>query len=1500
MRVSQTTPAGRQGSAVSGQGDIATVTRRSAPSRVNVSPDDKGASTSMSVDGDVIEAARPLAASVKPVYEQPKVACGTAVATMRGEDVSMKCATSTVETADSAGQPRDDLPRDLPVVLGKTKGRHCAPEARHGDVIAQESDPLAPTHEGAVQSHAVGQGGVSLNPNATPFASRTANPCSMQDGPRCNAGGVAFSTDVSLEQAMPRLARMGPGIRSVHIKGSIEGQKVSLLVDTGAEVTGISYATLARLPGAVRDEFEAESKHTVSTVTGQQVTAKGPVLCHISVNGKTVVDAVIAMEMQQEAILSLPTLEALGCDLTVAGQPLLCAQTKPAYSSSGTAAQPHTYKVQLLKDEVIPSNSQKVVHCLILGAPADGRNLMIAATGESDIDLQVEVANSLAQANSTHTYIRLLNATADDVIVKAGLQVAEAHDVEVIEGTVVNPDDSGEAEIPAHLQELYDQTVNSHDMPNEAKPGLKSLLCKHATLFARHKMDLGHTTIVQHDIDTGDALPIRQPPRRPPMTQQPVIEEEVQKMLEAGIIERGQSPWASPVVLVQKKDGSIRFCVDYRKLNAVTRFDAYPMPRINETQESLAGAKFFSTLDLISGYWQVGLTERAKEKSAFVTRSGLYLWRVMPMGLTNSGSCFERLMETVLRGLNWEQCLIYLDDVVVFAPSWQEMLARLDTVFSRLAGAGLKLKPRKCRLFARKTDYLGHVVSEHGIAVNPAKVSAMLEWPTPRCVTEVKSFLGTASYYRRFVKDFATIAAPLHCLTDDANWQWTDEEQQAFDRLKAVLAVVPVLKFPVPDAQYVLDTDASLTGIGAVLSQIIDGEERVLSYASRTLSQPERNYCVTRREMLALIWSLKHFRPYLHGRSILIRTDHASLQWLKNFKEPDDQTARWLEILERFDYKIMHRPGKRHGNADGLSRQRCNQCGRWPHSTEPEAVTASSAYHNNPVLMQEAATPSPTSQVRLLTLQPRWSEADFRALQLQDPALAPFLRAVETGQYPSHDIESAWPPQAKHYLRDWERMTIINGVLARQWFDKNGNMVRYQWVAPRAVVLEILQQAHDNPMSGHFAHKRTLSRVREIMYWQGMDGDTRRYCQACAVCCERKRRPTVPHHPAQRQVTSEPLQLVALDIAILSKTDRGNSYVLVVVDYFTKWLCIVPMPDQTAETCATAFVTEFVCNFGVPQQLHSDQGRQWESALWIEMCKRLHTHKSHTTPLHPQGDGQAERSVQTVKDILSKLARDEPKNWDVWLPYVKMAYNSSVHRVTGETPHFLMRGVEMRTPVTLLAPPCPGVEPCNDWVARMQEMFRTAHAAVVERTKASHRAEAPRIDRRQKNYVFKEKDLVRLWDPKPKLGYSPALDPHHWSGPWEVTKRISACVYALKHVNTGKKRIVNVDRMEPYVTLDEDRFPRSSSDTPDNDVTDDTGQRQRKARREASQDEWWPIGMRTESDDVTRAAPQAADTEEAGRATWPAIPLSFTATRRAQRARQAPAWHSAYDMEQLA
>ena len=276
-------------------------------------------------------------------------------------------------------------------------------------------------------------------------------------------------------------------------------------------------------------------------------------------------------------------------------------------------------------------------------------------------------------------------------------------------------------DIPGHIKELFEETCEREQLDTITSESLKRFLIKHADVFALHDDDLGRTNLVQHNINTGDTPPIRQPPRRIPTTLQSELDNEIENVLAKGAIEPGQSPWASPVVLVRKKDGSLRFCVDYRKVNAVTEFDAYPLPRIDETLEALGEARFFTTMDLLSGYWQVGLTPEARLKSAFCIRGGLYLFNVMPFGLCNAPSTFERLMETVLQGLQWRSCFVYIDDLVIFSRIEQELISRMDDVFSRLKQAGLKLKPCKCRLFSRKTDYLGHVISEHGEMVSPTR-----------------------------------------------------------------------------------------------------------------------------------------------------------------------------------------------------------------------------------------------------------------------------------------------------------------------------------------------------------------------------------------------------------------------------------------------------------------------------------------------------------------------------------------------------------------------------------------------------------------------------------------------------------------------------------------------------------------------------------------------------------------------------------------------------------
>ncbi|KAF7643856.1 hypothetical protein LDENG_00232190 [Lucifuga dentata] len=360
-------------------------------------------------------------------------------------------------------------------------------------------------------------------------------------------------------------------------------------------------------------------------------------------------------------------------------------------------------------------------------------------------------------------------------------------------------------------------------------------------------------------------------------------------MATAGIIDPSNSPWAAPVVLVKKKDGGWQFCVDYRWLNAVTQKDSYPLPRIDNALDYIAGSRWFSSLDLRSGYWQVELAPEAKPRPPSPL-AGLWQFRVMPFGLCNAPATFERLMERVLAQIPKSHCVVYLDDLLIHATDIEGALGNLHQVFEAIQGAGLCLSPKKCSLLRWEAKFLGHVVGAEGVATDSAKVEAVKDWPVPQSVNEVRSFLGIASYYQRFVHNFATIASPLHRLTDKGQGH-----------------------------RFIVDTDASNMGLGAVLSQETEGEERVVAYYSHALSRPEHNYCVTWYELLAVVSALYHFRPYLYGQSFLLRTDHASLTWLLSFKEPEGQVARWIEALQSYSFDVQHRAGWQHSNADALS-----------------------------------------------------------------------------------------------------------------------------------------------------------------------------------------------------------------------------------------------------------------------------------------------------------------------------------------------------------------------------------------------------------------------------------------------------------------------------------------------------------------------------------------------------------------------------------------------------
>ena len=935
--------------------------------------------------------------------------------------------------------------------------------------------------------------------------------------------------------------------------------------------------------------------------------------------------------------------------------------------------------------------------------------------------------------------------------------------------------------LPETLQTVLE--TGSHELDARSQARLAILLGKYQDAFSLAEDDNGRTSLARHTIDVGDARPIKQAPRPVPLASREVASQEVQRMLRQGVIEPSNSPWSSPVVLVKKKDGSTRFCVDYRRLNEVTKKDSHPLPRIDLTLDALSGARWFSTLDLKSGYWQLEVHPEDREKTAFSLGGGLWQFSVLPFGLCNAPATFERLMEMVLQDLLGKGVLVYLDDVIVYAPTLDQEFRLLETVFQRLREAGLKLHPKKCRLFQKEVVFLGHIVGSDGIHTDPAKVEAVKDWPRPKNIREVSSFLGFCNYYRRFVRGFSDIAAPLHQMKGQrAPFRWSDECENAFQTLKRGLTDSHVLAYPREKEPFVLDTDASNTGVGAVLSQIQDGEERVIGYYSSRLDGAQRRYCVTRRELLAVVKAFSHFRPYLYGQQFTLRTDHSSLQWLMNFRDPEGQWARWLQRIQEYDFKILHRPGKKHSNADGLSRRPCDckACQR--------AIRCEKG---------ESSADTCCETLRQVTVLP----VALADSQQKDPDLQPILKWMAASPTrPGWREMAATSPVTKAYWTQWDTLQLKDGVLYRAWFNEKGDQQQLLPVLPKALQEEALRQLHDNPAAGHFGRKKTYQRVCERFYWVGRRTTVEDWCRRCDICASRMGPHRRRHGPAQIYLTGAAMERVAVDIlGPLPKTESGNRYILVAMDYFTKWPEAYPIPNQEAVTVAKVLVEGFFTRFGVPLELHSDQGRNFESAVFQETCRLMGVHKTRTTPAYPQSDGMVERYNRTLLQHLSKCVSEQQRDWETCLPFALMAYRSAIQEATGVSPCRLMLGRELRLPADLVLPrplettprDVPHyVEHLQDTLQAVQQTARTHLQQSADRMKI-------RYDREADNEAITEGTAVWYYNPRVKKGRTPKLA-RPWTGPFKVMGKVHEGVYRIQQHSRARPRVVNRARLWRY------------------------------------------------------------------------------------------------------
>ena len=772
-------------------------------------------------------------------------------------------------------------------------------------------------------------------------------------------------------------------------------------------------------------------------------------------------------------------------------------------------------------------------------------------------------------------------------------------------------------------------------------------------------------------------------------------------MLDLGAIRPSNSPWASAIVLVRKKDGRLRFCIDLRRLNNRTVKDAYSLPRIESILDSLGGAQIFTTLDLKAGYWQVEMAEECKAYTAFTCGPlGFYECDTMPFGATNAPATFQRIMLDCLGDLNMNWCIVYLDDIIIFSDTKEEHIKRLEAVFQKLMAAGLKLKPTKCFFFRDEIEYLGHVVSGKGISTNPKKIEAVSKWSTPKTVYDVRSFLGFVGYYRRFIKNFSKITKPIReVITGLENQskraakkthiEWTDIADSAFETLKTMCVNTPILAYPDYQLPFTLHTDSSTDGLGAVLYQKQDGKQRVIAYASRSVSKAESNYPAHKLEFLALKWAVcEKFHEYLYGtKPFEVFTDNNPLTYVLTSAKLDACGQRWVAKLANYNFSIKYRCGVSNTEADALSRI------KWPEAISEKLDLDNGCMDTHVInailtgavskssLIESVSCSTDVIPTELDKTTSKLSNINWMKEQRLDPNLGVIIRLIESGQLFKRKLQGKDSTELKSFLRNKRCLKLNKDVLYRKSYSDNSTTKKTMWqlVVPKLFRERALSGCHDDV--GHQGILRTLSLLRERFYWPGMQEEATQYVMHCSRCLRRKTPPQVA--PLQPILVTQPLELVHMDYLSLEPSKGNIENVLVITDHFTRYALAYPSKTQTAQATARILWDNFICHYGFPEKFISDQGRNFESDLIEELCKIAGVKKVHTTPYHPQGNGQCERFNSTLCNMLGTLSDEEKSDWKSHLGCMTHAYNCTKHASTTYSPYYLMFGRHPRLPIDI-------------------------------------------------------------------------------------------------------------------------------------------------------------------------------------------------------------------------
>ena len=1092
---------------------------------------------------------------------------------------------------------------------------------------------------------------------------------------------------------------------------------------------------------------------------------------------------------------------------------------------------------------------------------------------------QFVVAKALVKPKNGVTVCKILNPTNDVVTLAADRVIAtiESVDTEEISNCekalkeIKEEGAEGDYEECERIVKDLGVTIEQDNLTEAQHRKLVQLLALNRNVFAKSLNELEGTDVIVHEIDTGDSPPIRLRSYRHSPEAKIEIERQVKDMLESGIIEPSDSPWSAPVLLVKKKSGEMRFCVDFRRLNAVTKPINFPLPLISDVVDSLSHqpVKFLSSLDLRSGYWQLKMAPNSMDKVSFsVNNTSHFRFRRMPFGLSNASQTFSICMAKVFRGMTLKSVISYLDDVLVYSASFEQHLTQLQEVFDRLMAAKLKLHPSKCSFARHSVKFLGHVISPEGIAVDEDKVKVVRTYPTPRTVRDVRAWLGYSGYYRRFVKGYSKIAAPLHELLKKENeFNWTKQCDDAFEQLRQALMTAPVLAFPDMSKEFILNTDASTEAIGFVLSQIGDDNlEHPIAYNGRALRGSEKNWSITELEALALVVAIKEFHPYLAMRRFTVYTDHISLSWLREIKQHNGRLLRWSIMLQSYDFQVVYKTGKTNQNADALSRRSYGSPPPedpfdditnddihfgavetteatewieirfdWKGMDDELQVTNSGDINRSdlplPVCIineamdehgeEEISQPKGEYQTAGQNDTQQKFEATFNEelseKQRKDYNISRIIQYMENGELPQ-DAKSA-----RQTVIEAEFFFFKDGILHHRQHesDKRKQAISAaieQVVIPEDMRIQVLEQYHDN--NGHPAVERCYAAIRQHYYWHRMYADIRRYARSCTVCQRSHINYGARKPPLQPLPVQELFERWHMDIlGPLANTPEGYKYVLVVVESLSRHPELIPLKTQEASEVAEALWKHIFSRFGAPRSLVSDRGTNFLSHLVANLCKLFNVTRIHTSAHHQQSNAACEKFNDTILKCLRCYCENQ-EDWPTFLPAIAAAYRCTpCTSSTDMSPFMVMYGRHMLLPldISLVAPENGKHRDADEYIRNMLPKLETMREIARQKVQERQDVYKKQYDKHTKPTDLQPGTLVLLYNPSVPMGKVPKMY-RKFRGPYYIVSKEGEVNYRLRECGTNKEISypVHADRLKRYYDTRDDFQPGARNQTTDN------------------------------------------------------------------------------------